>query len=345
MARGKWSPEKAWRWYDRQAWPVGCNFLPSTAVNDTEMWQAETFDAETIDRELGWAEGLGFNSVRVFLQYIVWEAGASGFIVRLERFLEIADSHALTVMPILFDDCAFSGKQPYIGRQDDPVPGVHNSGWVPSPGAKIAADKTNWPRLEQYVTEVVGAFARDKRVLIWDLYHEPGAGDKFDSTELLTATFEWARAAEPTQPLTAGVFRGKLDGSATLEEIAEADERARIMLDNSDVLSFHNYCNLEIVRGCIRTFKAAGRPVFCTEWMARGPMESLFQTHLPVWKAKKVGCYNWGLVAGRTQTYYPWGSPKDSTAPAVWHHDIVRKDGTPFDPAEVEAIRKAISQP
>lgn len=336
----RWTPEQAQKWYERQPWSVGCNFLPSTAVNDTEMWQAETFDRSTIERELGWARGLGFNSVRVFLQYRVWDADPQGFLQRFNLFLSLADMHGLRAAPILFDDCCFAGKEPYLGRQDDPVPGVHNSGWVPSPGPAIGGDKRNWPRLEQYVRDVVGQFADDPRILIWDLYNEPGANEKFDSRDLLTATFEWARAAEPSQPMTSGVFRGKLDGSQTLEELGAADERSRIMIENSDVLSFHNYCDLSWIEGSRRAFSAAGRPMFCTEWMARGPMASLFKTHLPFWRQHKIGCFNWGLVAGRTQTYYPWGSPKDSPEPATWHHDILRRDGTPFDAEEAAFIRQ-----
>lgn len=339
MTSARWTPEKARDWYARIPWPVGCNFLPSTAINDTEMWQAESFDRPTIERELGWAQDLGFNAVRVFLQYIVWNADPAGFIERLDKFLSIAHSRGISTTPILFDDCCFAGKEPFLGRQDDPVPGVHNSGWVPSPGPAIVNDRGNWPRLEQYVRDVMGRFANDPRILLWDLYNEPGANPKFDSREFLTAAFAWARAAKPSQPLTSGVFQGKLDGSLTLEEFAATDERSRIMLENSDVLSFHNYCDLSWIEGSKRMFEKAGRPLFCTEWMARGGMNSLFSTHLPFWKQHKIGCFNWGLVGGKTQTYFPWNNPKGSPEPAVWHHDILRRDGTPFSADEVACIR------
>ncbi len=38
----RWSVEKANEWYAKQPWLVGCNFIPSTAVNQLEMWQEET---------------------------------------------------------------------------------------------------------------------------------------------------------------------------------------------------------------------------------------------------------------------------------------------------------------
>jgi len=86
----RWEAGRAWRWYRALPWLCGFNYVPSTAINTTEMWQAETFDAQTIDRELGWAHSLGLNSCRVFLQYLVWEGDPEGFLARLERFLVLA---------------------------------------------------------------------------------------------------------------------------------------------------------------------------------------------------------------------------------------------------------------
>ena len=170
----RWSPEKACQWYRSVGVIKGCNYLPRTAVNMTEMWQADTFDPETIDEELGWAEKAGYNSVRVFVQYLVWEDAPDGLKQRIDKFLSIADSHGITTMMILFCDCAFAGKEPYLGKQDDPMPGVHNSGWVPSPGLKRVTDRSICPDFERYVKDIVGTFEQDRRILIWDLYNEPG---------------------------------------------------------------------------------------------------------------------------------------------------------------------------
>ncbi|MCE5278770.1 MAG: cellulase family glycosylhydrolase [Planctomycetaceae bacterium] len=336
----QWSNEQAWKWYDKTPWLVGCNFLPSTAINDVEMWQGESFDEPTIARELGWAAAIGFNSIRVFLQYVVWEADPAGFMQRFERVLEIADANGMTVMPVLFDDCLFSGKQPRVGKQDDPAVGVHNSGWVPSPGKAIGEDPAKRPLLEQYITDMISRFADDPRVVVWDLYNEPGAaGEQFDSRSLLTATFDWAQAVRPSQPLTVGAFKGP--GVDDVEQIQAKDECSRIMLTRSDVVSFHCYMPFKEALACVLSFKTLGRPMICTEWMARATMESLFQTHLPMWKEHRVGCYNWGLVAGRTQTFLPWNNPTRTMEPDAWHHDVLRKDGTPYDPAEIEALHKA----
>lgn len=314
----RWPAEKAWAWYHAQPWRVGCNFLPSTAVNDVAMWQKESFDAPTIDRELGWARELGFNTVRVFINYAVWEADPAGLQGTFRRFLDLADRHGLATLVILFDDCF--KPEPSVGPQPDPEPGVHNSQWVQSPGAKRRDNRAAWPQLEHYVTGMVGAFASDPRVLAWELYNEPAA-----SLALVEAAFQWARAARPRQPVTTTLF-----GPAAMQQ--------RI-LELSDVLCFHHYGPLPAVEAELVRLRAFGRPVLCTEWMARGA-GSRFETHLPFFKENKIACWNWGLVAGRTQTYYPWGSPPGAPEPKLWHHDILRADGTPFRVREVEWIKR-----
>ena len=226
----RWSKEKAWNWYNKVSPIVGCNYLPRTAVNMTEMWQRESFDPTVIDQELGWGRKVGFNSVRVFLPYVVWKDDPKGLKKRIDRFLEIANRHQIRTMLILFCDCAFAGKEPYLGRQAAPVPGVHNSGWVPSPGLTLVTDRNVWPDLEKYVKDIVGTFRQDDRVLIWDLYNEPGNSNmELKSLPLVEATFAWARQVAPQQPLTVGAWSNRTDGMP---------ER---LVELSDVVSFHAY--------------------------------------------------------------------------------------------------------
>ena len=303
----RWKPEKAWKWYAGIGAIRGFNYVPRTAVNSTEMWQKETFDSRTIDEELGWAEGCGLNSARVFVQYIVYEADPQGLIGRMERFLEIAEKHHVSVMFILFDDCFIP--EPKLGRQHDPVPGVHNSQWTASPGNRRKRPE-NWPALEKYVKDVVGHFAKDKRIVAWDLYNEAAAS----SRPLVEASFAWARAAQPSQPLTS----------------------CWQALDLSDVISFHDYGppNARQLKRWI-----AQRPALCTECIARGA-GSRFDNVLPTLAKQGIGWYMWGLVKGRIQTYYPWGSPKGAPEPKLWHHDLLQSDGTPYRPEEIEQIRR-----
>jgi hypothetical protein len=321
----RWSQEKANAWYAKQPWLVGCNFIPSSAINQLEMWQADTFDPKTIDRELGWAADMGFNTMRVFLHDLAWEADAVGFKKRIDAYLEIATKHKIRTLFVLFDDCW--NQHPKVGKQPDPIPGVHNSGWVQSPGTACVTDSKTWPRLEKYVKAMLSLFGKDRRILMWDLYNEPGNnGLNEKSLPLVEAVFRWAREARPQQPLTVGVWydNRKLN---------------HFQLEFSDVITFHNYNKADELRRQIQDLKKLGRPVICTEYMAR-TVGSKFQTHLPVFKEEKVGCYNWGFVSGKTQTIFPWGSKQGSPEPKLWFHDILCRDGTPFDKAEVAAIKK-----
>ena len=230
-------------------------------------------------------------------------------------------------MPILFDDCAQSGREPYLGIQADPVPSVHNSGWTPSPGHDKVLDLALYPKFERYVQDIIGRFAQDSRIVVWDLYNEPGAGfaDLNITIPLVEKAFAWARAIQPIQPLTVCVY-------------TPYQSQAQRILDLSDVISFHSYAELEATSRQIDQLELEGRPLICTEWMAR-TRESRFTSHLPLFKQHKVGCYHWGLVAGKTQTYFPWRNAPNSPEPDVWFHDVLQEDGTPYDSSEVDFIR------
>jgi hypothetical protein len=319
-----WTAEQAWKWYNDQPWLVGCNFTPSSAVNQLEMWQTETFDPVTIDRELGYAEGLGMNIVRVYLHDLAWAQDPSGFKARIDTVLTLAGRHGIRVLLVLFDDCW--NDMPKPGRQPEPVPGVHNSGWVKSPGSAVVNDSSSWGKLEDYVRDVVGTFGQDPRVALWDLYNEPGNGDQDGkSLPLLKATFRWARLVAPSQPLTAGVWYENQDLNA-------------FQLSASDIITFHNYNDSLNLSSQISALRKYGRPLICTEWLRRTG-NSIPQTHLPIFKRERVGCINWGLVSGRTQTIFPWGSAQGTPEPAVWFHDLFRADGTPFDEHEAMTFR------
>jgi hypothetical protein len=319
----RWTADKANAWYEEQPWLVGCNFIPSSAINQLEMWQEDTFNPETIDRELGWASGIGLNSVRVYLHDLAWQAAPDGLKKRIERYLEIAESHGISTVFVLFDDCW--NEDPRIGPQPTPIPGVHNSGWLQSPGKEVVNSPESWETLERYVKDVVGSFAKDKRIVFWDLYNEPGnSGQGPKSLPLLKKTFEWAREAGPTQPLTAGLW-------------FDNKELNDFQIEASDIITFHNYNDIESLTAQVHDLKKHGRPVICTEWLRRNE-GSVFASHLPFFRTERVGCYNWGLVTGKTQTMYPWGSKEGAPEPEVWFHDLLRKDGTPFDPEEIAMI-------
>ncbi|MBM4009877.1 MAG: endo-1,4-beta-xylanase [Planctomycetes bacterium] len=345
-APGRWTTEQAREWQAKQPWLVGCNYIASTAINQLEMFQPETFDPATIDRELGWAEGLGFTSVRVFLHDLLWAQDREGFLGRCDEFLTIADRHGMRVMFVLFDSCWHP--KPAPGAQPAPLPFTHNSGWVQSPGADALVDPAARARLRGYVEGVVGRFAADPRVVVWDIWNEPdnldGGAAKRPGLDprnklalvkaLLPDAFAWAREARPAQPLTSGVWRDS-------ERVEQLDDCKRIQLAHSDVVSFHTYADAGSLGRCIDNLAAYGRPLLCTEFMAR-PNGSTFDPHLAVMKQRRVAAYCWGFVDGKSQTIYPWDSWQKAYdgPPPVWFHDIFHGDGTPFSAAEVAFIRK-----
>ena len=345
-ARPQWTAEQANSWYARQTWPVGSNYIPASAINPLEMWQPETFDPKQIDWELGLAEHTGMTTMRVFLQDQLWTSDPEGFKARIDRFLVIASQHHIRPVFVLFDSCWDA--HPHLGKQKDPIPGVHNSGWVQSPGIDRLQDKADYPELEAYVKGVIGAFAHDDRVLGWDLWNEPHEGgldtihnadDAALVTALLPQVFAWARSVDPDQPLTSGVFDG---GDWSPGHESELTNIQKTQLDQSDIISFHSYAWPEAFEDRVTQLEAYGRPVWCTEYMARSA-GSTIDTVLPAGHDHDVAMFNWGFVDGKTQTRFPWDSwehPYVTHDPVVWFHDLYHKDGTPYRQREIDIIRR-----
>ncbi len=328
-----WSKERIWNWYRQQPWIVGFNYLPSNAVNSTAMWQKEVFDAALVARELRAAAAAGYNACRVFVQYLLWKQDSDALFEVFDSFLRIASDCGIRVMPILFDDCAFALKEPYLGPQDEPAPGVHNSCWTPSPGFTNADDPAEQPLLQAYVTEFVGRYAADERILLWDLYNEPcNSGREEKSLPLLKNVFAWARSCSPAQPLTSGVWR-----------FFAADEAC---IGLSDIISFHDYGPLDTTRQRIAALGKYGRPLLCTEWLHR-PAGNTMESHLPCYKENNVGTFHWGLVAGKTQTYLNWDMTQNPTEgmPELWQHDVFYPDLTPYRPQELQLVTALSSAP
>jgi hypothetical protein len=341
---GRWSPDRANRWYQAQGWLVGANYIPASAINQFEMFQADTFDPRRIDTELGWAQFYGHNTARVFLHDQLWAADQRGFQTRLGQFVDIAARHRIKPLFVFFDSCW--DPQPRAGRQRAPRPGVHNSGWAQSPGAERLGDPRYVPVMRDYVTAVMTQFRNDNRVLGWDLWNEPdNPANQYRKTErsdkeqlvtnLLPQVFRWARAVDPSQPLTSGVWRGDWGQPQGRSAISD------IQLANSDVVTFHSYAEPAGFESRINELTPLGRPILCTEYMAR-PRGSTVQGILPVAKRHNVGAINWGLVAGKTQTYFPWDSWDHpyTAVPKVWFHDLIRPEGRPFQDIEVLTVRK-----
>lgn len=355
-APGRWSLDQAAQWYEKQPWLVGSNYIPSNAINQLEMWQEDTFDLKRIDLELSWAKALGMTTMRVFLHDLLWLQDPAGFKSRIDQFLKVTDKYRIRPAFVLFDSCW--NPNPHLGQQPDPVPGVHNSGWVQSPGADGLTDQNQYARLEGYVKDIVGAFAHDPRVLMWDVWNEPdnlnldsyGAQEPANKValvqNLLPQVFQWARSANPDQPLTSGIWIGDWSTFLTLNQMQQ------MQLENSDVITFHNYGTPDDFQQRVTWLSQYNRPLICTEYMARP--RSTFNPIMEIAKQNYVGVINWGFVAGKTQTYYPWDSWEHPYPPVhfgdphmdgfEWFHEILNPDGTPYHSNETSYIKQMTLQ-
>ena len=352
----RWSEERAWEWQQENGWMVGTNFNPSTSINQLEFWQEDTYDPETIERELEWSAELGMNLHRVYLHNLLWDQDSLGFLKRVENYLEIADSKDIKTLFVLLDDCWHP--VPKLGKQPDPLPFIHNSGWVQAPGSAILGDSLRHQETKNYIKGVISHFAEDKRVVGWDLYNEPGNGTPFDprypdrgpevkdkdiyTLSLLKKSFKWAREVNPSQPITTSVWKGS-GVDKDWSKLDSLSDLSRFTLSNSDVISFHTYGNIEEMRLRIDQLEKFNRPILCTEYLARG-QGSTFQAMLPLLKEKQISAINWGFVAGKTNTVFPWSSWDEEfdSLPKIWHHDIYLSDKTPYDQKEIDFLKEIL---
>ena len=349
----RWSEEKAWKWHQENGWMAGTNFNPSTAINQLEFFQEESFDMETIDRELSWSAELGMKMHRVYLHNLLWDQDSLGFINRINAYLETADKHQIKTMLVLLDDVWHP--LPKLGKQPDPTPFVHNSGWVQAPGATILGDSLRHDELKNYIKGVISHFAEDKRVVAWDLYNEPDnvanqpgyaeleLKDKYTYTfALLKKVVRWAREVNPSQPLTIGIWKGDHSLWGNPQALRPLE---RFMIENSDVISFHSYDNLQVTTEKVEELKKYNRPIICTEYLARGN-GSTFEDILPMFKENEIHAVNWGFVSGKTNTIFPWSSWSKTfdSMPKIWHHDIYRTDKSPFSEEEIALLKAELME-
>ena len=349
MARERWTCEQAWVWYNQMPWLRGCNFLPSDCCNRIAFWQELDFEKhlETCDRELALARSIGYNSIRVILEYIVYAEEHDSFMVRFERFLEVAAKHGIYVMVCFGNDCTVprnaAYRAPHIGVQEYDW-GYHggrkNSPHGSNPGAvgySILDEPETAGIFFNMVTEIITKYKDDKRICVWDLFNEPGNSGRMEiSVPHVKRIFETARKCDPSQPLTSGAWTRCRDFQGA----------EKVAVENSDVISFHGYgtYNNNIVTIC--ELKKLNRPLFNTEWLHR-PIHNTVQEMFPLYYLERVSCWNWGFVAGLSQTYEPWESvwrPIEAgnignVDVTKWQHDLFRPSLRPYDPAEIEVIK------
>lgn len=337
LSSQRWTEEQASKWYEQTEWPVGCNYVPSYAINQYEFWQPETFDIQTIDRELGLAESLGFNTVRIYLHEGLWYADKDGFKQRINTFFETATKHGIKMIVTFFTNGGNHDFEFKLGPQPEPIVGTHATNWIPSPGKKVIDNPEEWPRLKEYVQDILKTYGQDERVLYWCLCNEP---ENFkagcDVTEFMPEVYKWAWEVRPSQPLSSPIWiRPGQKGETTKLKLVN------LCLNLSDIITFHAYYDKELTT-YIKMLKPFNRPMICQEYMGRP--NSTFEYSLPILKREKIGAINWGLVRGKCGFFYPWGSKAGSELPKVWFHDIFNPDGTPYSETEIEFIRSLTAE-
>ena len=353
MAR--WSSEKAWEWYNSKPWIRGCNFMGSDCANRIDQWQEYGFEEKlvTAEREFALMESIGYNSIRVIIEYEVWEKQHDGFMDRLDRYMDAAWRHGISTMIVLSNECSVRGPEfvPATFGEQFWEPGYHGGKdfkvWYQHGNDNrynILDNPEVAPKYYDMVRELMTKYKNDERVIVWNLMNEPGNGRGTKSLPHLKKFFEIGWEIDPIQPLCADVWRGMKNGRPTTEMECFA-------LDNSDVISYHSYSTYYNNVLIIKQLEKYNRPIFNTEWLSRVNGNTI-QAMLPLFLLKKIGCYQWGFVAGKYQTYEPsqgvWRKYEEKGYDAVkhidftkWQHDLYRPGGRfPYDPAEIEIIKE-----
>ena len=353
MAR--WSKEKAWEWYRSYPWIRGCNYMGSDCANRIDQWQEYGFEEKlaTAEKEFALMESIGYNSIRVIIEYEVWAEQHDGFMERFDRYIAAAARHGIYTMVVLSNECAVRTPTyvpPVFGEQRWEL-GFHGGKefktWYQhgkDDRYNILDDPTIAPKYYEMVRELITKYKDDPRILVWDLMNEPGNGRGNKSLVHLKKFFEIGQEIDPIQPLCADVWRGMKDGKAT-------SEIEQFALEESDVISYHSYTSYLKNVLIIKQLKRYDRPIFNTEWLSR-PSGNTVQLMMPLFFLEQIGCYQWGFVAGKYQTYEPsqgvWKNYEENGYEAVkhldftkWQHDLYRPGGRfPYDPEEIEIIRK-----
>lgn len=348
----KWSKEKAWEWYNARPWLRGCNFMSSDCCNRIDQWQEYDFDKrlETTDKELELLKKTGFNSIRIILEFIVWKKEHDGFMERFEKYLETADKHGITCMVVFGNDC-MPPKEELMARMQL---GEQHVDWGYHGGRKISQhgqfegcgySLLDDPELAEehyeWVREIVTKYKNDERIVMWDIFNEPGNSKRGNlSFPHMKKFFEIIREINPVQPITTAIW-------SVINSIDKLPEIEKWALDNSDIVSYHNYSpyadNIQI----IAELKKLGRPIINSEWLAR-PVHNTIEEMFPLFYLEKIGCYNWGFVAGKYQTYEPYNGTWDvyKNNPSMdfdftkWYHDLYRPSLNPYNPRETELIKR-----
>ena len=350
----RWTKEQIWEWYDARPWFRGCNYMSADCANRIDQWQSLGWEERfaTTEEELRLMQETGFNTVRLIIEYVVWKEEHDFFLEHFDRYLSLCAKYGISCMITLANDCmppkTELWKKPYIGEQTYDW-GYHGGKkhsqhstmhTGPAPHFYLDDDDTREDYFKM-VREIVTLHKDDTRICVWDVYNEPGNSRRKDVTlPNIKKLFEIVRECDPSQPLTAGVFHIKGDENEPLEPSEQ------FAIENSDIISYHFYRDYNEHVRIIKRLKKEGRPMMNTEWLGRCLGNDVFSL-FPLFYLEKIGCYNWGFVAGKYQTYEPWEGTWQRWANGTegevdftkWFHDLYRPNHRPYDPKEIALIK------
>lgn len=346
---GKWSEEKAWKWYNSQPWIRGYSTYPSNCVNRIAMWQEYKHDEviKQADYEFSLAKETGFNAVRAIIQFDVWLYQHDSFMKNLEEYISVANKHSQKVMLVLGNDCTVAKsrwKAPVFGEQKidwgyhSGIKGGQHAGDYKEPGYQLLDESDLLEKFYEMVGEIAQKYAKDERVQIWNIWNEVGNSNRENmSRSIMEKTFEIVRSYSPIQPLTADVWSRHL--------IDEAKDVEKLALELSDIISFHCYGPYNEFVIMIKQLKEKyNRPLVCSEWLNRLGNNNVNEI-FPLLYLEKIGSYHWGLMQGFSQTFEPWGgyfirqANGENLDLTVWQHDIFRFNGMPYIPSEIKTFK------
>ena len=347
----RWTEREAWEWQEKVGWLRGCNFIGSDCANRIDMWQSSGNAAhmQTAEREIALCRDMGFNTVRVIVEYDVWLQERESFLKVLESYISLFAKYNQKVMITLANEAVLCRGDIYtpkpLGEQTYAL-GYHQGRLPLTPEQKALQPYHELERKEtresflEMIREIVSIYRSDDRVICWNVFNEPGITIGVDrSIPLIKTMFETVRERDPSQPLASDIWYW-----GDPEQLRPNDQ---LSADLSDVISWHSYKPMAEFAEDYSIMKKIGRPILLTEWLNRINYQEVREMY-PLLFLEKINCWCWGFVAGKTQTYEPWTSlweqfdAKDGNVRydfTRWQHDLFRTNLRPYDPKEIDLIK------
>lgn len=348
----RWTAEEAWAWQKKVGWLHGCNFIGSDCANRIDMWQSykNAERMETAERELALCRDVGFDTVRLIVEFDVWLREHDSFMKILGSYISLCEKYGLSVMLVLANEAQLCRGEKYVPKPlGEQVYALgHHQGRFPltpeqkamTPYHELERPETREKYLEM-VREIVSVYRTDERIICWNVYNEPGITIGVErSLPLIKLMFETVRALDPSQPLASDIWYWR--------DLNDMRPNDKLSAELSDVISWHSYKPLEDFAFDLECLKKLGRPILLTEWLNRINHQEVRELY-PVLFLERINCWCWGFVAGKTQTYEPWDSlweqfdANDGNTRydfTRWQHDLFRPSLRPYDPNEIKLIEK-----